>query len=197
MAARPFVVADFPGVTSLAGEYTRRHPGSTTDTVLEDVVADASARGHFYHALGYIQGLDGATVDRFLAELRVRYGTRPRILGRSPDGPLLMRQSGRMTGAQGLAGMLRVAGDCVTDPWMHVEDGLHSIRSEVRDGRAPGGVADALAQALAAVGIACRVAVREVSGRDLLQWHGLKGALHELRRTRGGDVGTHLRPVLA
>ncbi len=179
MRPRHFVVASFPELASLAGGFTSHNPGTSTDTVLEDYIDDGELVS--LQSLELLQGWRREDAEAFAQALR-RGSVHAGVEHRGRRG-CLVRYASRRPRAVGSAGwLLNDAGAALHEPWMHVQDGLHSIRGPSPDHETAQRSADRLRDGWGRHGIRCDVGVREVSGPSLRDWVELPASLHEHRR---------------
>ena len=179
MHGRPFLVAQFPGLASLAGGYTRANPGSSTDTILEHALDGGPSTD--IQSLGFLRGWRREDENDFVARLR-HGGAQVTVVQRMPDSCLVRFASRVPRAPDSAAGLLREAGASVGGPWMHVESGMHSIRGEFRDaGQAATAVAR-LRQAWSGRGVSYDVGLRHVAPREHRAWVDLPASLREASR---------------
>lgn len=178
MPSRRVFVAQFPDLASMAGRYTRLNAGSSSDTVLEHALEIDTELA--VQALGFLQGWPARDEAAFLTRLQ-RDGSAARVLQREGQGTLVRYANRSPRVLSSPSYLLHEAGMQLSEPWMHVEAGLHSIRAE---GTARG--MQAAAESLAALwggrGVACQVGTQEVGRLESRAWIEVPTALHEMAR---------------
>lgn len=181
MPPRHFVVASFPDLQSFSGTYTQRNPGSCTDEVLEHHTQDGDLVA--YQSLGLLQGWPHGDTLAFEAAMR-RHSLVTRTLHRGRRGALMRFMARRPREVGSAAWLLHDAGTALRGPWMHVQDGEHTLRGPSADSESAQRCADQLGDEWGRQGIRCDVGVRSVSGPALRDWVELPAALHEFDRAR-------------
>jgi hypothetical protein len=165
------LVVEYTGEDIDFPPFTRSHPGSTIDLMVEPAAGTREAPRTM---LVLVRGAPMAATDALVAEM-ARTKAPLEALRRDPAeslwfGRVHFRPADLASpSARALAGLAQSIGP----PWVHVESGVVHLRARLRDEEWAEEVLQAAEKDLGAAGLDAQVVVQEVSPKDHSVWESL------------------------
>lgn len=161
------LVVEYSGEDVDFPPFTRAHPGSTVDLLVEPGPAEGSERS----MLALLRGAPWQATDAFLKQLARSRGP-VETLRRQPKSSLWfgrVRFKPSQLSAPSAKALVAVS-DLIGPPWVHVEHGVVHLRSRLKDPAQAEEVLRLVQDSLRAAGVDAQVAVQEVSPKDHSVW---------------------------
>ncbi|MCA1819926.1 MAG: hypothetical protein ABR562_00710 [Thermoplasmatota archaeon] len=168
--ANPFLVVEFPGEDLVFSEYTRKHPGSRVELLLEPVEEKG---GVSYICVFLAKGLPDAAVARLEKDLKRRFAApktlRRDVLNQTWMGRIRIPRAKLKSASKGAQTMTEFR-NRYGILWFHIEDGVLHMRARVADPDEAERLARQVRETMQSQGLDAQVEVQEVASQDFGVW---------------------------